>query len=349
MDQPSVKGPESPHAPTLSSHLERAPAMVATATAGLYVAGFLIVNSHLASKGVHDLPLVSARYVVAGGLFFAAAIVYYFFVWRKVAKRAREGIALPPDATPFQRFFLHNYWLLEDFFGCAFFSAWFIGLTASSPLTAVAQITTVVVFALDQGLFGSRIFNEAIWRKFYASAALLVFGIAVVAWVGIQKTPVLLVFVLAAVFTELSAAILTSPGWKDGSDRLWGRVYLSIYSVVLCTMFGSTVYGQLSARLGGGAAPTVIPLLNPDASPKLHDLLSSSVKTIHLLSIGEEAVVLELNAGLPDTKVVRVSRALMQGLVFHPPSAVADFQKELTAFRAKAAAPAPLAASGSAP
>ena len=52
---------------------DKVPMFLAGATSVLYVVGFLVVTSYLGSRGVHDLSLLSSKYVMAGGLFATSA------------------------------------------------------------------------------------------------------------------------------------------------------------------------------------------------------------------------------------------------------------------------------------
>lgn len=120
--------------------LEKAPALLAAVSTSLYAVGFLVVTGFLGSKGIHDHPFISARYIMAGGLTAVCSLMYYFFVWRKMARRARHGFKFRPGLSPAFGGYVTHYYVLEDLFNCAFFSVWLVaifGTTANAQLYCI--------------------------------------------------------------------------------------------------------------------------------------------------------------------------------------------------------------------
>ena len=107
---------------------EKAPTLLAAVSSVLYVFGFLVVTGFLGSKGVHDHPLLSSRYIMAGGLTAVCSLMYYFFVWRRVWNRVRNGIKFHPKHSGTFRTYVINYYVIEDLFNCAFFSIWLVAI-----------------------------------------------------------------------------------------------------------------------------------------------------------------------------------------------------------------------------
>lgn len=91
------------------SLIERMPALIALSTSLLYVLGFVVFNSYLASKGIYDQTLLSTKYIMAGGLVLLILGAYHYFVWRKVLDRIKRGVVWHKPPGFILRVFLDTY------------------------------------------------------------------------------------------------------------------------------------------------------------------------------------------------------------------------------------------------
>ena len=133
--------------------LEKAPALLAAMSSCLYVVGFLVVTGFLGSKGVHDHPFLSGRYVMAGGLTAACAVMYYFFVWRKTARRARERLNVRPGLSAAFHAYVTHYFVVEDLFNCACYSVWLIGIFGTTANAHLLALVAAIIYVVDQQIF----------------------------------------------------------------------------------------------------------------------------------------------------------------------------------------------------
>lgn len=295
--------------------LEKAPVLVAALSTTLYVVGYLVVTGFLGSKGVHDHPFVSARYIMAGGLAAICASMYYFFVWRKTERRARIEMVYPANFTAAFKGYITYYFILEDLFGCAFFSIWLVGIFGPDTNAQFYGFVAGAVYLIDQSMFthfGSK------YPKTYFVVSGLLLGISITAFVlsSAVAPPLLAVFTIASSFTFISTAVLTSEDWSQNRDRVYGATYLALSAAIAAVGFGTTVYGELSPRFGGGQPPSVKIVFSQEADISLRAQIEAASAQIFLLNDDKEQLTLELRDHANKQQVLRLDRGLVQAIQF---------------------------------
>lgn len=305
----------APSAESPWKSLEKAPALLAAGSTSLYVLGFLVVTGYLGSKGIHDHPFLSPRYVMAGALTAACALMYYFFVWRKMARRARDGMRVRPDTSAAFRAYLTHYFVVEDLFNCAFFSIWLVGIFGTSAYSQIFGIAVAAVYLVDQGIFawcGPRYPR----LSFIMSGLLL--AVSTSAFVAISGfySPLLAAFGVTLTFTLVGMAVLTSKDWSQNQDRLYGFCYLAFTAAVAAIAFGTTVYGQLSPRFGGGQPPLVKVIFSKEADANIRTLVETTATEAFLLADDKDTLTLELRGPANAQRILRLDRNLVQAIQF---------------------------------
>ena len=97
--------------------------LLALCSSGLYVLGFMVVTSYLSTKGIYDQSLLSARYLMAGGITLVVGGFYYFMVWKKLLILVATGIKWPTTPGTALRAFLDSYYAVELFYRCCYVAA----------------------------------------------------------------------------------------------------------------------------------------------------------------------------------------------------------------------------------
>lgn len=318
MDASEMESPARPQSTESAwKNFEKAPALLAGASTVLYVLGFLVVTGFLASRGIQDHPLLSARYVMAGGLLLACSLIYYFFVWRKIAIRVGDGVKFHPKFSKFFRAYVTNYFLLDDLFGCMYFAIWLVALFGFVPGAQLFAATSIAVFALDRAIF--------VWGRRYPRACYLLSGLllclaGLAFWItaAIFAPLILEMFFVAWGFTLVSTMVLTSEDWYLRKNRFYAVFYLVLMAIFAAISFGATVYGQLNPRFGGGQPARVKVIFSKDAGPEIRMPVEIASKDVFLISDEKDALTLELGVTAKDKRVFRLDRALIQAIQFEP-------------------------------
>lgn len=295
---------------------DKVPTLLAVATSVLYVMGFLVVTSYMGSRGVHDLSLLSSKYVMAGGLFAISAAIYYFMVWRSLYRRAVRGIQMSPVWSPNFRAFVGVYFVMEDIFGCCVFAAWLVSLTVPGVPGIVFQAGTGLIFFVNQSIF--TFFPLKYARAKFSLSAILIFSTLILfsIW-GAKYPPLLNVLGIAIVFTFISTAILTSTAWQEGKDMHYNVFYLCLSAVVTAIAFGSTVYGYCSPRFGGGQPAKVVLVLSKEAEISIANEIAAVGKDVYLVSNGGDSIVLDLGGDPSLSKTIQIDRKLVHSMTLN--------------------------------
>lgn len=300
---------------------------IGVATSLLYAVGVIVVTGFLATRGAHDLPLLSAKYVWAGGYLGVAGGMYYFFVWRKIAYRADAGIVLDKKINPILQVVLSQYFLLEFIFCSAFFSAWLVGLTAEGNYGILLQQITVVAAAIDFAIFRS---VSKPLARFAISAAVLASATALYIWLAIGHPPLLAVFGISATFTLVGSYILTSDAWKDPQDRPYSLFYLGFAALVAVITFGATAYGHISPMWGGGAPVRAKPVFPAGFNSELVRAFEEAGDEVYLVADGGEYMVFRVGPDSSEEKTIRVSVDDVDGVMWERPKRRDEYAEFLT-------------------
>lgn len=292
---------------------DKVPTLFAVATSVLYVVGFLVVTSYMGSRGIHDLSLLSSKYVMAGGLFAISAAMYYFFVWKDIYSRAINGTKLPANWSVGFKAFVIVYFVIHDFFGCCFFVAWLVTLTVAGVPGIILQTGTGLIYVIDRSIF---MFFPARYgkTKFVLSSILLFLAlICFLVWAA-KYPPCLAAFGISVGFSFISSVVLNSHNWQEGKDKHYNVFYLCMSAVIAAIAFGSTVYGYCSPRFGGGQPAKVILVLSKEAESSITNEITEAGKDVYLISNGGDSVVLELGNDPTLSKTIQIDRKLVHSI-----------------------------------
>lgn len=298
---------------------EKLPSLIALATSLSYGMGFLVWTSYLASKGVSDLPLVSARYVFTGALMAFIATAYYFFVWRKMARRVAVGIAAPPGISKRFLGFLNLYFIGEDITACCFVAAWLAGFLMPYAYAEPVQITALMAFAIDKWLFRKGAATR--WPRAVFAISFILQVVCNIFYViyAIFNPPLLAIFSLFVTMTILGSVILTSGDLKSERDRYYAIFYFCSMLLVAVATFGSNVFGHISAKYGGGELPRVQVLLAQELDDTARKALASAGDRLFLLVDTDNMSTFEVGAAPGQTTCIRLDHKMVRALVFQPP------------------------------
>ncbi len=295
--------------------LEYATKLVALASSGLYILGFLVVTSYLATKGIFDQSLISAKYLMTGGLTALTVGIYYYFVWRKIVDRVKVGVKWPTPINPGFRIFLDSYYAVEFAYGCCFTA------TSICMLFAQAAQPYPIAFVLTLAFLIDTIFlNTGFYAKHRKWAFLITFALNATATMAFlvyaYKHPPLLS--LAGIFLAFSitgSIVIASPSWSSSEDRNYSRFYLAICALTGVIGFGATVYPHIDARFGGQKPVQVDILLAPDAVDSIRNKILSKAPENYLVFESESVVAIQLGKSFGDGEILRFDRKLVQGMI----------------------------------
>ena len=232
------------------------PQTAAVVIAGVYVAGFLVINAHLGERGIFDFDLGSSRYVIAGGLFFAFLAFWYLFPGHAVivaTKDLTRNLDLSAPSKSFRTLSISILLARFCFLTCwsaAFFSAVVLGQIE------IWMTQSVVPFFLFAYLGGSLRLEP----KFPRASRVIEFvalalGIFVFFITAINNDPhivrVFLHFLLISLyicFVSISWEKLKITKSKLAYDLLYSTILVLVFS----SAFGALHYGRISSALGGG-------------------------------------------------------------------------------------------------
>jgi hypothetical protein len=299
--------------------------VLGASTSLLYVPGFVVVNAYMATKGVTEQPLLSSRYVAAGGLFIVASLFYYFLVLKPVVHRARDGIAMNAAWPSWFHGFVHNYFFLEALFRAAYFSAWLVAITTPSAASIAALLLTTVIGAVDGVIFARRWLSPI--SRFLVSAGALVVGLLGFGFLCVLEPTMLGLSTAATLFLVAVTTVMTSVGWRSGDDRSWGMVYLSVYGLLAAVAFGATTYGGIAAKYGGGAPVKVQVVLSASAEDQIRKALEGAKAGVYLLASTDDALFLETRANAQHKSTTRIERGQVSAIMFETASTAEGFHQ----------------------
>lgn len=263
-------------AKTVVEHLNNSgPAVYAVFAGALYVLGFLVLNANLAKNGIVDYEFVDARYILSGAVFAFFLICFYLFAGRTVVHTPRW---LGDDIKHYQNLGLGRKWHLVIFihslvyaaFACclsaALFSMMAFGNREAAFFYTILGCAFIVLYAFDTT---NRDLN---YPRIHLVVSLVIRLIAVIAFFANQETGMLgKTFGLTlALFCFINLALDTITRHGATADRLsFSGVYGIVMLLTVATAFGTTIYGQVSSKIGGARPQNVLVALTKDTIASL--------------------------------------------------------------------------------
>jgi hypothetical protein len=237
----------------------------------IYLCGFLTLNSHLYKYGVVELGIASTEYLVAGAVFVLYLSVYGIFAGRSIIlskhwlgqhiDHLKERNA--PSISPLIAF-VHMFIELA-FFHClsaALFSTFAFGQIESFGFYAVLSLVFIVSYGMD----------TSNWDVRHPFAHLIIDGllklIAVFSFFYLSSgSNIYIVFAAFFGYSMYINLVLDSfERYRITKDRIvFNMGYTAIFILLSAVTFGSSVYGNVSKKIGGGKAIEVTIGLNENS------------------------------------------------------------------------------------
>ncbi len=237
----------------------------------IYLCGFLTLNSYLYKYGVVELGIASTEYLVAGAIFVLYLAVYGIFAGRSIILskhwlrqhidhlKARGAPALSPLVA-----FAHMVVELA-FFHClsaALFSTFAFGQIEGAGFYSSLIVVFIIGYALD-------ISN---WDVRHPFAHLIIDGLLKLAavfsffYLSSGKN-IYIVFAAFFGYSMYINLVLDSfERYRVTKDRIiFNFGYTAIFFLLAAVSFGSTVYGNVSKKIGGGKSLTMTIGLNQNS------------------------------------------------------------------------------------
>jgi hypothetical protein len=298
--------------------IEKAPIVLATMSSTLYVIGFVVVTSYLATNGINDQSLLNTKYLLAGALVCTTMLGYYFFVWRKIVARVREGISWPSPIGSFLRVFLDTYYVVVDVYACCFVATMLLGLFGYASEYIAVQILLTLPFVFDVVLI-----NTSAYRQYRTSCFVVTFitySVAVMLYLlfAASHQPLLSLILVLVSFTIIGSVVISSPTWKSGEDRAYGVFYLTLYMLLAVIGFGATVYEYISPKYGGGASTQVSVHLSSEADASIQRAFNEHSGKVYLVLQTDTNSTFRFGDATEDSRYFQVDRKLVKAIQFQP-------------------------------
>lgn len=163
------------------------PQVAAIFLAGVYVAGFLVLNAHLSKRGVFDLGLANSRYLIAGINFVVFLVFWYLFAGRaiiSIEKGISEEIKSAIELGLSRRW--HFVIRINFFIGLVFFtciSAAFFSITLLGSLETIIFFIYLSFFLLIICIWGELFEHNPRVKKLFklitGTVAIVIFFITI--------------------------------------------------------------------------------------------------------------------------------------------------------------------------
>ena len=224
----------------------------------IYLCGFLTLNSHLYKYGVVELGIASTEYLVAGAVFVLYLTVYGIFAGRSIIL-SKHWLGQHIDhlkeqnAPAVSSFIAFVHMFIElTFFHClsaALFSTFAFGQIESVGFYAVLSLVFIVSYGLD----------TSNWDVKHPFAHLIIDGIlkliAVFSFFYLSSgSNIHIVFAAFVGYSMYINLVLDSfERYRITKDRIvFNLVYTAIFILLAAVIFGSSIYGKVSKKIGGG-------------------------------------------------------------------------------------------------
>ena len=232
--------------------------------AGTYLAGFLVLNSHLGKRGIFDFSLANSRYLIAGVLFIVFLVIWYLFAGRSIIF-AKKWI--DEDIESAIELGLGRSWhiiiqlsaiLRVVFFTCISSAAFSVTISGSAkPREFLIYLLALFLIAyLSDFLNFDRRFPRAylIFEPASRAVGILVFFTTVA-----SDSPTMSVIVHFAIMSVYVNLVLESfDRFKITIDRLtFHIIYSAVFVLLSSSIFGLWHYEHIKPAFGGGQLQVV--------------------------------------------------------------------------------------------
>ncbi len=227
--------------------------------AGVYLAGFLVLNAHLGKRGIFDFGLANSRYLIAGTHFVVFLIVWYLSAGRAIIffnKWTCEEIksATELGLSHFWRFVIFTNSLMRLGFLTCISAAYFSLILLESPEPITLYIYLAILFLIDYSWVSSN-FNlhypraNQIFKLVTRIVAIIVFFITIN--ISSMTMIVFLHFITISIYVNLVTDSFER--FRITSDRLTHNIISSAIFVLLSSAsFGRLYYEHITPDFGGG-------------------------------------------------------------------------------------------------
>lgn len=265
---------------------ELGPSFYAIAIGAVYISGFLVLNSNLAKFGVLDIEFVDARYFLAGASFAFYLICFYLFAGRAVLftpKWLREDLERSNKISPglFWLYIVFAHSQITGIYFCclsaALFTSFAIGSAESAVFLAVLAGTFLVVYTFDVTNLDVKLPRVtevvSIVTKVVATYVFFVYG---------GSGAMLTTFIsYVAIFFYINLVLDGLTRYKLTTDRMtFNGIYAVVFLLGSAVVYGTSLYGQVSSKLGGARPQTVSVGLSEDARKALPNLFAASANQV---------------------------------------------------------------------
>lgn len=306
--------------------IERLPVLAAGASSALYVLGFVVVTSYLASKGIYDQSLLSTKYVLAGALTVVVMLTYYFFVWRKIVERIQNGVRWHQKLTEPMRTFLDSYYVVEHVFGCCFVALMLLTILGHHEYGPI-QMIVFLTYGIDLVLLRSGGYKRFPRVCFTVTFILNSAAITLCLLFGYLYQPLLSLIMVFLTITLTASLVMASAAWRSGEDKHYGVFYIALYVVLGVIGFGATVFDQISPKYGGAQPANVAVHLATDADDEIKKLFMDNEGKVFLVLETSDSSTFRLGTAEGKPNFVKLDRGLVKGIVFQPPPEMSDDEK----------------------
>lgn len=312
-----MNNPTNSFTKNLGSTLEKIPFWTAAASTALYVAGFLVVTSHLSTRGVFDQPLLSTKYILAGGLISIVAAVYYYFVLRRMHYRITAKPTQQTTTSEGWQVFQAIYLTVEIAYSCCF-SALLLLILLGYPEVLYIQLIIATAFGLDKALN-----SFSAHSKFNKSAQvfILVLYTAVtlfcffVAPLHNPLLPLILAFIGLSI---MFFTVLSSRSWNNKEDLGFCYFYIALYVLSGIITFGVTTYGRISPKYGGAAPIKVVIQPSGEVGKEVQSTIEEYKDKTYLVLETQDNLFFHLDPEGEKEKYYSVNRDMINGLIRQP-------------------------------
>ena len=292
--------------------------------AGVYLAGFLVLNAHLGKWGFYDFDLANSRHLIAGGLFVGFLVFWYLFAGRAIIlmpKWLRGDLAFAKEhgLSPIWNFVAFVNSLVKVWFltclSATFFSFVILGRAELYPVYAYLVVLFLIAYPWDFLNYDVRFPRASQVFEFVSKAMMIsIFFITI----DSVASPTMTVFLHFAVMSVFANLVLDSyERFKLTIDHVtYSIIYSFVFILMFSVSFGKFHYGEISSALGGGQLqPVEIMIDDQTVWNGLQGMgfeVTPFFKT-KLLHENEREVVIDLEG-----QIVRLPREAIAGIKMLP-------------------------------
>lgn len=254
---------------------EFGPWIYAIAVGILYASGFLVLNSNLARSGILDVEFVNARYLLAGLSFLFFIVCFYLFAGRAVLFTPtwlKEDLAWVNRSgrKPFWSIVALIHSLITALFFCCLSTVFFTSIAINNAefksFYAVLIGSFFITYTLDVTNFDVK------FPRFTTIVKIIIELIALYVFFSLDWSDVTnTVFIIyASIFMFLNFAIDGVARYKKTADRLiYNGMYVVICVFIAAIGYGTTLYGQVSSKIGGARPEFVLLGISAEAQQSI--------------------------------------------------------------------------------